>query len=187
MKSITLCCSIALLIPFSLVAGIGDDAKQDAINKDLKLLEGTWEAVSAVVDGSKHVPKEGEGHRLIIQGNNYTMEAAGKALGKGTLKLNPTKKPRAIDLVLADGKFPGKAVPCIYQLNGDELRLCMGRIDDPRPGEFTAEQGSKRVLTIYRKVMPQNPDRNTEQGDAGSIHVLALSAPRSEKLHHLVH
>jgi uncharacterized protein (TIGR03067 family) len=148
----------AAAVAFTLSTAIvlaGVDAKQDAAQKELKNLEGTWEAVAAVVDGTKQVPRKGKGHHLVIRGDTYTLEASGKPFGKGTLKVDPAKKPHALDLVPADGDSQGKAIPCIYELTGDELRVCMGRIGKARPIEFVSRDGSKHILNTYRRVTPK--------------------------------
>jgi uncharacterized protein (TIGR03067 family) len=133
----------------------GGDAKQDAAQKELKRLQGTWEAVAAVIDGIKQVPQKGKGHHLVIQGDAYTLESAGKPFGKGTLRVDPAKKPPALDLTPADGDSLGKPIPCIYELTGDELRVCMGRIGKARPAEFVSREGSKHILNTYRRLTPK--------------------------------
>jgi len=145
----------ALVVVFALGGAVGN-ATQDAAQKELKRLAGNWEAVAAVVDGAKQLPRKGKGHRLIIKGDAYTLEdARGKSFGNGTLKVDPAKKPHTLDLTPADGGSKGKAIPCIYELNGDELRVCMGRIDKARPADFAATEGSKHILTTYRRVTPK--------------------------------
>jgi uncharacterized protein (TIGR03067 family) len=147
--------ALTALVPLALCAAILSAAPQDVAQKELKRLEGTWEAVAAVVDGVKQELKKGKGHHLVIQGDTYTLESNGKPFGKGTLKVDPAKKPKAIDLIPTDNKEEGKAIPCIYEQNGDELRLCMGRIGRPRPTNFAAADGSKHILTTYRRVEPK--------------------------------
>jgi uncharacterized protein (TIGR03067 family) len=148
--------ALTVLITLALCAAVLSAAPQDAAQKELKRLEGTWEAVAAVVDGVKQELKKGKGHHLVIRGDTYTLEHTdGKPFGKGVLKVDPSKKPKAIDLLPAEGKEEGKAIPCIYDLNGDELRLCVGRIGRPRPTNFAAADGSKHILTTYRRAEPK--------------------------------
>jgi uncharacterized protein (TIGR03067 family) len=148
--------AVTALVPLALCAAVLSAAPQGDAQKELKRLEGTWEAVAAVVNGIKQEPKKGMGHHLVIRGDKYTLESSGgKSFGMGTLKVDPAKKPKAIDLFPTDGKEEGKAIPCIYELNGDELRLCMGRIGRPRPENFAAADGSKHILTTYRRAEPK--------------------------------
>jgi uncharacterized protein (TIGR03067 family) len=131
-------------------ATAGDDSQ-----KELKRLEGTWEAVAEVVDGTEQVVRKGKGHRLIFQGDVYTLQAGGKALGKGNVKVDPSKKPHTLDLIPSDGNSPGKVIPCLYEWKGDELRVCMGRIGQPRPTGMESKEGSKHILNTYRRVKPK--------------------------------
>jgi hypothetical protein len=48
----------------------------------------------------------------------------------------------------------------LYELKGDELRLCQHTPDDkrtvwPRPAEFSARPGSGHTITTLRRVKPQ--------------------------------
>jgi uncharacterized protein (TIGR03067 family) len=142
--------TVFVLVGATLMAG--SEARQTAVEKDLKRLEGTWEAVGAVVDGVKQGPRKGKGHRLVIRADSYTLEASGKPFAKGTLKVDPSKKPPALDLIPSEGDTEGKTIPCIYEIKGDELRVCVGRIEQARPSEFDAKEGSKHMLNIYRRL-----------------------------------
>jgi uncharacterized protein (TIGR03067 family) len=142
--------TVFVLVGAALTAG--SEARQTAVEKDLKRLAGTWEAVGAVVDGVKQEPRKGKGHRLVIRDDSYTLEASSKPFAKGTLKVDPSKKPPALDLIPSEGDVAGKTIPCIYEIKGDELRVCVGRIDQSRPTEFDSKEGTKHMLNIYRRI-----------------------------------
>jgi uncharacterized protein (TIGR03067 family) len=63
-------------------------------------------------------------------------------------KLDPTKKPKAIDVVLQDKKT-GQG---IYSLEGDTLKICHGESDDPRPSEFESKEGSRNTVVVFKRV-----------------------------------
>ena len=71
-----------------------------------------------------------------------------------TFKIDPGKKPKQIDM--ADPKDKdAKPVPCIYSLEGDELKLCLplvapGKKDDAaRPESFDTKD--KKLMTFICK------------------------------------
>jgi hypothetical protein len=41
-------------------------------------------------------------------------------------------------------------------LKGDELRMCQGLPDAPRPDAFTAPDGSRRAVITFRRVKSQS-------------------------------
>jgi RNA polymerase sigma-70 factor (ECF subfamily) len=136
------------------------DAQGDAVRKELKQLEGTWEIVSVVGDGKK----QGFGRpiRITIRGDRFTAERLGtpsdtSLIGKGPLKVDPSKQLKAIDFITTEGPGKGTKALMLYELKGDELRLCETRADDtrqdrPRPTEFSAGPGSGRAITTLRRV-----------------------------------
>src|SRR5262249_351302 len=91
-----------------------------------------------------------------------------------TFHLDESREPKEIDLAQADR--PEKLVRGrgIYSLNGSVLQLCF-TFDDksPRPKEFRADAGSKRILHILRRVpataTAQPEVSPTLQPDAGMI------------------
>jgi uncharacterized protein (TIGR03067 family) len=62
--------------------------------------------------------------------------------GSFTFKIDPGKKPKAIDIVALDGPLKGKAVQGIYEVTGDGLKLCFPiREGKSRPKEFESPEG----------------------------------------------
>ena len=39
----------------------------------------------------------------------------------------------------------------IYELKGDELKICLSEPGGQRPGELSAKEGSKRMLITFKK------------------------------------
>jgi uncharacterized protein (TIGR03067 family) len=95
--------------------------------------EETAEAVS-VEDGGK--PADADGGRVVFGTDEITLKGEGKPV-EGRYELNPTKKPKCIDVAVDGKKLLG-----IYQLHGDKLKLCLN--EDPggeRPTEFVSTGG----------------------------------------------
>ena len=77
----------------------------------------------------------------------------GKEIDEARFKIDPTKKPKTIDLVDAKEKN-GKTAPGIYKLEGDELTLCWNATDSDRPTEFTKVRKTgldMRLLVLKRE------------------------------------
>jgi uncharacterized protein (TIGR03067 family) len=119
------------------------------IEVELKRLQGTWEIVSDLIDGTPQVQPRG-GIRLTIHGDTYMKEAQGTVFEKGTLKVDPTKKPGALDLSPGDGPQKGRLSLCIYELDGDGLRYCCQSTGGLRPESFTTGAGALEIVTLRR-------------------------------------
>src|SRR5690242_12395362 len=113
----------------------------DANAADLAKMQGDWMVVSMTIDGTKLGNDEAQSIFRTVTGNGYRMFRFSKAVGRGTLKLDASKKPKTIDSTPA---VPPNAKPVlgIYQFDGKTLKICNGRPGQPRPTEFGAKEGS---------------------------------------------
>jgi len=119
------------------------DAKEDAA-KDKEKLQGTWQVVGGEEQGEKIADAKLKmaDMRFIIDGDKIRKE---KGKG-GTFKLDPTKKPKEIDL--SDDK---ETVKGIYSLDGDTLKFCVASAGNDRPTDFTTKKGDGRGLFVLKR------------------------------------
>jgi uncharacterized protein (TIGR03067 family) len=126
------------------------DNKEDAVKKELKLLQGNWEMQSFETNGN-HLPDEKvKAIKLTIKDNRYVVDL-GEQKFELTFKIDPTKKPKTIDLTMAKGEE--KAVTLgIYEITGDTFKICRtleaGR---DRPTEFATKEGSGTGMSVYKR------------------------------------
>jgi uncharacterized protein (TIGR03067 family) len=130
-------CTVGLLL--------GADAKDDQKN-----LQGKWTVVSGVIDGNE-IPKDQIKGYVKYLGEKYTWSAGDGQSGAGTFKLDPTKKPRALDAVPSDGPIKGQTVEEIYEIDGDTLKICFAMPGNKRPTEFKSDAGSGLWLFTYKR------------------------------------
>jgi uncharacterized protein (TIGR03067 family) len=104
-------------------------------------LEGTWDLVAIEADGKElKLPKDG---RMITTGNKFVLKAGDKTIIAGTFKLDPKKKPKAIDVTYTEGPDKGKSFKGIYEVDGDTVRFCRPlEPDGERPTEFKTKPGT---------------------------------------------
>src|SRR5690349_15701952 len=93
-----------LLAVLALGLLVAADDKDDAAKKDLKAIEGTWKAVKGEEKGQALKGDEIKGYEFVVQGDKYTLRVGGEEREQGTLKLDPTKKPKAVDIKITKGE-----------------------------------------------------------------------------------
>jgi len=133
---------------------------------DQERLQGAWEVVSAEVGGMQAPAAEVKGARLTISGTTCTRQKTGQAQGERD-RLDPNKTPKTIDLTIEEGPSKGQTGLGIYELNGDQLKLCLGRPGLPnRPTAFASPKGSDAQYVVLRRASaaPAVPAGNAKMG-----------------------
>jgi uncharacterized protein (TIGR03067 family) len=117
--------------------------------KDQKLIQGTWLLVTAEENG-KPSGKDTKGVKLIVKDDTLKIvEPGGKEEPTLKFKLDASKKPRHIDLIVRpEGTLPG-----IYSVTAEELKICFMKGEKgPRPTELSSKGGF--TLLTFKKMKP---------------------------------
>ena len=137
--------AFTLVLSFSSAAWSGD-AKDDTI-------DGTWLPSSAELGGKKFPDEVRKTIKLVVKDNQYTV-TVGTEVDKGTVKLDPSAKPKALDITGTEGPNKDKKILAIYERNGDRLRVCYDLGGKSRPTEFKTETGTQLFLVTYKREKP---------------------------------
>ena len=124
----------ALLALAVLVAGSADlgavpdrpDKKKknlDPVKEEYKRLEGVW----------NYAVSRGDLHVTIRNGVYTTVDSKGNVSLSAFMKIDPTKKPKWLDMVYRAGAYKGQTLTAIYELKGDTLTLCIQVRGNGRP------------------------------------------------------
>ena len=88
-----------------------------------------------------------KGKQMTVTGNEFIRK------GEYAFKLDVKKKPRAMDVGALDGPFKGKVVPAIYELDGNDLKICIPiREGRKRPSEFESFEGFHLGLFVLKRL-----------------------------------
>jgi uncharacterized protein (TIGR03067 family) len=133
---------------------------EDAAKKDLQSLQGTWAITGREVNGKKATKEEIAllTSEVVIKDGKCTLWKDDKGAGKkeiaweATLKLDPTTKPKALDLTYTSGESKGKTEKAIYEVTGDTIKVCFSFEGGDRPTEFAGKADGKAFLLTYKRV-----------------------------------
>jgi uncharacterized protein (TIGR03067 family) len=117
-----------------------------------KRVKGAWTATKAERDGK--AASDVVGNRLSFNGNRFRIRSKdGKSLFAGTVRVDPSTKPAAIDFEHTEGVLKGKTWKGIYAVQGDTLTICDNAPDPDRgrPAAFEAGSGSGYVLITFER------------------------------------
>jgi uncharacterized protein (TIGR03067 family) len=139
-----------IFITLTLAPGGGDIT--ELIKKDRAALQGTWKVVASEDNGEKVPADDLKGLFLSFNGDAIAIKEGGKAEERFSFLLNPTKKPKEMDLTIQVGAKKGQTDRAIYQFDGDYLRICIqSNKDNARPTDFVSRAGSNRWLVVLQK------------------------------------
>jgi uncharacterized protein (TIGR03067 family) len=117
-------------------------AREEAARRDRERLQGPWRFVS----GKREA-------QLLVSGDHFTMRFRNGDIYVGTFTLDPTHRPRAMDLTIQDGPEPfrGKTALAIYELDGEHLIWCPAPPGSERLRAFPAQDDEAHLCIIFRR------------------------------------
>ncbi len=143
---------VEVLLATMVALASAGDAKDEAIKKDRKQIEGTWRVVAVVVNGDK--AKEEDAKKLtVVNGSDgtWSLRSEDKEISKGTSTIDPTKKPKTIDFTVTEGGGKGNQHLGIYEPGEKSRKLCFTPPGKERPTEFFSTPGSEYILVMFER------------------------------------
>jgi uncharacterized protein (TIGR03067 family) len=124
----------------------------DTPDKPVKL-DGTWIPASAEIAGKKLPGAATKTWKLVLENENYTF-TSNEATDKGKSKVDRSAKPMTIDITGVDGPNKGKTILAIFELEGDDLKVCYDLTGKKRPAEFQTKENTPLFLVHYKRQKP---------------------------------
>jgi uncharacterized protein (TIGR03067 family) len=87
---------------------------------------------------------------MTIQGNRFTSTGMG-AVYEGTIEVDATTIPKAFNLNFIAGPERGNTNFGIYELDGDNWRICLNTRGTSRPRTFVAEPETGIALEVLKR------------------------------------
>lgn len=141
---------LSLCLTMLATAAFADDKKQA---EEIKKMDGTWLVVTGELGGTSLPEDVTKTFTLTLASGKYAVKVGGQD-DKGTCTIDPTKKPKELDIKGEEGPNKGKTIPCIYELDGDTLKVCYDLSGKKRPAEFKTEKDTLLYLAVYKRQKP---------------------------------
>jgi len=129
----------AVLLVLFVVGLVTAGPREDPVKKELRLFQGSWQALSAIrLDGKPLAADQLKTTTIAIEGNKFTLRTRDDKI-TGTFSIDPTKKPKTMDGDFTfNGGTSGKFVG-IYEIDGDRRRSCINVAGTNRPTKMQQE------------------------------------------------
>jgi uncharacterized protein (TIGR03067 family) len=114
-------------------------------------IEGEWNLVSAIMDGTPMDQSMVKWVKRVTQGNQSTVTAGPQVMLKVEFTCDVSKSPRTIDYINLAGANKGKAQAGIYEFKNDLLMFCVAAPGAARPTKFGSVKSDGRALTVWKR------------------------------------
>ncbi len=141
----------ALLV---LAAGLllAADKPEEAVKKDREKIASSWTVVSRETNGTK--VDEEELKKIVVTfkaDGSFEVQRDSEKVATGSSKIDPAKKPKEIDIDIKAADGNERSVKGIYEIDGDDLKICAGGAGKDRPKEFTGKADTGNTLIVYKR------------------------------------
>jgi uncharacterized protein (TIGR03067 family) len=141
---------VGLLLAFVVAVGTAG-ADDNAVKKEMALLEGDWEMVSGEANGAALPESMVKTGKRVAKDGETTIKFGDRVLFKAKFTIDPTKKPKTIDYAMTEGTTKGKTHFGIYEIDGDKVKFCFAAPGKDRPTEFSSKEGSEHTLSVWKR------------------------------------
>jgi uncharacterized protein (TIGR03067 family) len=131
------------------------------VTDDLTALQGNWKPLQCEREGTPQMlPEQMKQVTVVFDKSEYYLyfkdkdrEGKPKVLLLALLdvSLDPSTSPKSITFEFKDGPLKGQKRHGIYELAGNQLRMCYGPSERPKPGEFKAPANSGYFLETWAR------------------------------------
>jgi uncharacterized protein (TIGR03067 family) len=128
---------------------------------DLAALQGNWKPLQCEFEGKPQMPTElMKQVTVVFDKSEYYLYFVDRSkegqpkplrLALANVTLDQAATPKAITFEFADGPFKGQKRHGIYELAGNQLKMCYGPAEKPRPTEFKAPANSGYFLETWAR------------------------------------
>lgn len=142
---------IALSIVFVVGGLFAAQPAEDEKSKVGKKLVGSWQLQKGVIGGVPMPEAAAKKLTLELSSGKYVLRGA-ESPDEGTWTIDVSKKPYAMDIKGVEGPNKGKTFLCIFETEGDALKVCYDLAGKKRPTKFDSPKKTLNFLAEYKRV-----------------------------------
>ncbi len=120
--------------------------------KNNEPFQGKWKIASIVANGETIPTDQFENAVLTVTGDERVLKDGDEVKSKAKYKVDPTKTPKTIDIMVSEGTLKGKTIKGIYEITGDTMKICANLEGMNYPKEFKSETGSGILLQTFKRM-----------------------------------
>lgn len=128
---------------------------------DLGLMQGHWKPLSVEYEGKAQMTaEEMKKVSVVFDQNEYHLyfvdrkpmaEPKVLRLALMNVAVDTSTSPKTITFEFAEGMLKGQKRHGIYELAGNQLKMCYGPVEKPKPTKFEAPANSGLFLEVWAK------------------------------------
>jgi uncharacterized protein (TIGR03067 family) len=147
-----------MLLAIGHIPGQGQDktkASPDPQKRDFGLV-GVWRQETLAAQGQLPAKQPGKTFYMFFEDGEF-IQRWGKEVLYGTYTTDAEAKPGKMDMKVVNSTvapLKGETMLCIFEVDGDTLKLCRAGGGKDRPTEFETKPGSGRVLQTFKREKP---------------------------------
>lgn len=123
----------------------------DPAKWELVRLQGTWVMEGLEVNGEQVPQKRLKGTTLTIRGDKYIVTVKGTS-HETTIKFDPRKKPKAIDMYFPNGTDLPKLSKGVYEIDGDTFKVCRHQMPgEDRPSQLGSWPNTNLFVVTWKR------------------------------------
>ncbi len=127
-------------------------------NPELAKFQGVWRIEQFDGPSGKLTPDEvGKlGWTFAVEGNKFEFAIPGQKTSFGRIAVDATQKPPVLIRIETD-REQDLSTWCLYELDGDTLRLCQETLGKGKPAEFKVT--ASQTIAVYKREKPSPPPK----------------------------
>jgi uncharacterized protein (TIGR03067 family) len=142
----------SILVTTILCLAVAQSSNDDKAKKDLERMQGAWVLHALEINGKDVPAPKLDGTILIIKKDEYYTKVKDKEQLGFRLKLDPSKNPKAVDMIKTMPGGTEEVIKGIYTFENDTLKFCRGlAASQERPGQFATWPDTNYFVVTWKK------------------------------------
>jgi uncharacterized protein (TIGR03067 family) len=146
---VTMKMRLLMIAVLGLLLACNRQAPAPAPKTDLDKLQGTWNLVSAMQDGTALPEDKVKQTTIVFKDDTFRFPGSVEYATSraGTIKLDESKTPKEMDAISTEKEV----MLGIYALEENGYKVCFAPAGKPRPTELTSTPGSGYILQSWER------------------------------------